>query len=90
MSKLPFAPEEQHVYSIALRRNMALRRSAMWAACQAINMLLLRSKTTDRGPCTVLHRLIRLRLLCGFFSFQLGELLFGLYVAGLIAERSQP
>lgn len=37
-----------------------------------------------------LHRLIRLRLLCGFFSFQLGELLFGLYVAGLIAERSQP
>jgi hypothetical protein len=29
-------------------------------------------------------------LLCGFFSFQLGELLFGLYVAGLIAERSQP
>jgi hypothetical protein len=38
-----------------------------------------------------LHRLIGLRvLLRGFFGFQLGELLLGLHVAGLIAERGEP
>ena len=62
-----------------------------WWCVEAINMLLLRSKTKNHETHGIdLHRLIRLRLLCGFFSFQLGELLFGLHVAGLISERSQP
>jgi hypothetical protein len=37
-----------------------------------------------------LHRLVRLRLLCCFLGFQLGQLLFGLHFAGLIPKGRQP
>jgi hypothetical protein len=45
-----FAPEEQHVYSPASQRNMALRRSAMLVSLKAINMSLLRSEALHVKP----------------------------------------
>ena len=97
---LVFAPEELHVYSsqlapkfLAPQERHRAPNGAPWFPDVGAYKHGAPPEQEQRPKITVhmLHTLVGLRgLLCSFLRFQLRELLFGLNIAGLIAERCQP